>query len=119
VLLRAKLAQEQRISTLPSWRRSFPNSPRRLLADLARRTRRQVISGPHRPSEISLLEVVEAIDGRPIYLNECVADKGTAAFLARIAPLRPVWCEAQAKLVEILKVHDIQPRQHKELAPAD
>jgi Rrf2 family protein len=53
------------------------------------------------PKEITLLEVIEAIDG-PIQLNECVGDTGTCSFDDN-CPLRPVWCEAQEQLVNRLK----------------
>ncbi len=53
------------------------------------------------PKEITLLEVIEAIDG-PIQLNECVGDTGTCSFDDN-CPLRPVWCEAQEQLVGRLK----------------
>lgn len=56
------------------------------------------------PQEITLLEVIEAIDG-PILLNECVADKANCAF-SEDCPLRPVWCEAQAELVTRLESTD-------------
>ena len=51
--------------------------------------------------EITLLEVIEAIDG-PIQLNECVGDTSTCSF-DKDCPLRPVWCEAQEELVGRLK----------------
>lgn len=53
------------------------------------------------PKEITLLEVIEAIDG-PIQLNECVGDNGACSFDAD-CPLRPVWCDAQEELVKRLK----------------
>ena len=53
------------------------------------------------PEEISLLEVVEAIDG-PILLNECVGDEGICVF-GDTCDIRPVWCDAQAELVARLK----------------
>ena len=53
------------------------------------------------PKEISLLEVIEAIDG-PIQLNECVSENGVCSF-EDDCPLRPVWCEAQDELVSRLK----------------
>ena len=53
------------------------------------------------PKDITLLEVVEAIDG-PIMLNECVGDNATCAF-DKDCPLRPVWCDAQEELVNRLK----------------
>jgi Rrf2 family protein len=49
------------------------------------------------PEEISLLDVVEAIDG-PILLNECVADEGSCTF-SEDCPMRPIWCDAQEHLV--------------------
>lgn len=53
------------------------------------------------PEEISLLEVVEAIDG-PVQLNECTNDPGNCPF-GEDCPLHPLWCEAQAALVERLR----------------
>ena len=51
--------------------------------------------------EITLLDVVEAIDG-PIALNECVHDENACSF-GEDCPLRPIWCEAQEDLVNRLK----------------
>jgi len=56
------------------------------------------------PKEITLLDVIEAIDG-PILLNECVANSGPCAFDEN-CPLRPVWCDAQQELVQRLKSMD-------------
>jgi Rrf2 family protein len=53
------------------------------------------------PKDISLLEVIEAIDG-PIQLNECVGESGACTF-DKDCPLRPVWCDAQDELVRRLK----------------
>lgn len=50
--------------------------------------------------EISLLDVVEAIDG-PITLNECVTDPSVCPFGDNCA-VHEVWCDAQAKLVRQL-----------------
>ena len=47
--------------------------------------------------EISLLDVVEAIDG-PILLNECVGDNSSCSF-DDDCPMKPVWCDAQKELV--------------------
>ena len=52
------------------------------------------------PQDISLLEVVEAIDG-PITLNECVADKNWCPF-GDDCPVHGVWCTAQETLVREL-----------------
>ena len=49
------------------------------------------------PQDISLLEVIEAIDG-PIQLNECVGEDSLCTF-DDDCPLRPVWSDAQNELV--------------------
>ncbi len=50
--------------------------------------------------DISLLDVVEAIDG-PILLNDCVSDNGSCSF-GDSCPMKPVWCDAQQELVSRL-----------------
>ena len=52
------------------------------------------------PEEITLLEVVEAIDG-PIMLNECV--NGGYVCAQQDCPIQYVWREAQANLIERLE----------------
>jgi Rrf2 family protein len=47
--------------------------------------------------EISLLDVVEAIDG-PIALNDCTLDPHQCIF-GDECPIRPLWCETQSELV--------------------
>jgi len=59
------------------------------------------VSLARKPAEISLLDVVEAIDGT-IALNDCVVDEGACAF-GDNCPLHEVWCEAQSELVRKLK----------------
>jgi Rrf2 family protein len=49
---------------------------------------------------ISLLDVVEAIDG-PILLNDCVGEMSSCTF-DDTCPLKPVWCDAQKMLLEHL-----------------
>lgn len=53
------------------------------------------------PENISMLEVIEAIDG-PILLNECVLEAALCVF-GDECPLRPVFCDAQTQLVEHLE----------------
>jgi Rrf2 family protein len=53
------------------------------------------------PEDITVLDVVEAIDG-PILLNECVACGGTCAF-GESCPMKPVWTKTQNDLVDRLK----------------
>jgi Rrf2 family protein len=51
-----------------------------------------------RPAEeISLLEIVETIDG-PLLLNDCVGDP-SACQMGSACAVHHVWCEAQADLV--------------------
>jgi Rrf2 family protein len=52
------------------------------------------------PEQITLLEVVEAIDG-PITLNECVNDPAACTF-ASTCVMRPVWCDAQTAILKRL-----------------
>ena len=53
------------------------------------------------PSEISMLDVVEAIDG-PIQLNECVGDPARCAF-SDDCLVHPIWEEVQETLVNRLR----------------
>ena len=52
-------------------------------------------------SEISMLDVVEAIDG-PILLNECVGDPGNCSFIDDCLA-HPIWMEVQETLVKRLR----------------
>jgi Rrf2 family protein len=58
------------------------------------------------PGDITLLEVVEAIDG-PIQLNECVGNTGACTF-EDDCPIKPVWCDAQDELVGRLRNTNFQ-----------
>ena len=53
------------------------------------------------PKNITLLEVVEAVDG-PIQLNICVGVQGTCPFEPNCS-VRLVWCDAQNELETKLK----------------
>ena len=53
------------------------------------------------PRDITVLDVVEAIDG-PILLNECVACGGVCQF-GESCPMKPVWSDTQSDLVNRLK----------------
>jgi Rrf2 family protein len=53
------------------------------------------------PEEITLLDVVEAIDG-PVLLNECVGEPGKCEFSEECA-MHPVWMEAQQLLTKRLR----------------
>ncbi|MBW8011911.1 MAG: Rrf2 family transcriptional regulator [Chloroflexi bacterium] len=51
-------------------------------------------------NDISLLDVVEAIDG-PVMVNSCVNDSYDCPI--EDCPIRSVWCDAHAELVERLR----------------
>lgn len=51
--------------------------------------------------DITLLDVVEAIDG-PILLNDCVNTHYTDCTYMEDCPLKTVWCDAQKQLVDSL-----------------
>jgi Rrf2 family protein len=53
------------------------------------------------PEEITVLEVVEAIDG-PIALNDCTHDPADCPF-GEDCPLRVLWCSAQGDLINRLR----------------
>ena len=53
------------------------------------------------PNEISVLEVIEAIDG-PISLNACTVSQAECP-LGPDCPLRPIWCGTQEELVNRLR----------------
>jgi Rrf2 family protein len=59
------------------------------------------ISLSRAPEQITLLEVIEAIDG-PIQLNMCVERNGACAHEEN-CPLQPVWGDAQDELVNRLR----------------
>jgi Rrf2 family protein len=63
------------------------------------------------PEAITLLDVVEAIDG-PIQLNECVGEGASCSF-DEDCPLKSVWCDAQKELVDRLArtnfAHFVEP----------
>ncbi len=68
------------------------------------------------PDELTLLEVVEAIDG-PIRLNSCVGKDGYCAF-KETCPLAEIWEDVQNLLVERLTATRFGPlaRKHKKTA---
>jgi Rrf2 family protein len=69
-----------------------------------------------KPEEISLLEVVEAIDG-PITLNECTQDPSNCLF-GDSCPLHEIWCESQAELVARLRAATFDKLLAREQAKA-
>jgi len=110
VLYLAQLGSEQRASTsqIAQEQQIPPSFLAKIVSQLSvagllqtSRGARGGVSLARSPETISLLEVVEAIDG-PILLNECVSGSGVCTF-GEDCPMRPIWCDAQAELVDRLK----------------
>lgn len=59
------------------------------------------VSLAREPENISLLDVVEAIDG-PITLNECTSNPSVCTF-GDNCPIHEVWCDVKADLVRRLR----------------
>jgi len=53
------------------------------------------------PNEISVLEVIEAIDG-PVMLNECTHNPGICIF-TKDCPMHVIWCDTRKELVNKLE----------------
>lgn len=110
VLYLAKLGSERRAATsqIAQEQQIPPSFLAKIVSQLSvagllqtSRGARGGVSLARSPELISVLEVVEAIDG-PILLNECVSAAGVCTF-GDDCPMRPLWCDAQAELVERLR----------------
>ena len=91
----SKIAQEQEIS---------PSFLAKIISQLSiagiihtSRGARGGVSLARPAEEISVLDVVEAIDG-PVYLNSCTKKNSDCPFLDS-CPLKGLWCEARDGLV--------------------
>jgi len=58
------------------------------------------------PADISLLDIIQAIDG-PIFINRCLFDKDDCSMDAE-CHIRPVFVEAQSALRRVLRQHCLQ-----------
>jgi Rrf2 family protein len=96
----SQIAQEQRIP--PSFLAKIVSQLS--VAGLLQTSRgaRGGVSLARTPDQISLLEVVEAIDG-PILLNECVGESGGTCTFSDDCPMRPIWCDVQVELITRLR----------------
>ncbi len=96
----SQIAQEQRIP--PSFLAKIISQLS--IAGLIHTSRgaRGGVSLARTPEDISILEVVEAIDG-PIMLNECTSSVDACPF-GEECPIRPLWCDTQTELIDRLKV---------------
>ncbi|MFZ5818999.1 MAG: RrF2 family transcriptional regulator [Chloroflexota bacterium] len=110
VLYLARMKSDQRAatSTIAQEQRIPPSFLAKIISQLSiagllhtSRGARGGVTLAREPGDITLLEVIEAIDG-PIMLNECVGDSATCTFDEN-CPLKPVWCDAQNELVARLK----------------
>jgi Rrf2 family protein len=106
----SKLGQGQRAATsqIAQEQRIPPSFLAKIISQLSIAGLLQTSRGAHggvmlatSPGEITLLDVVEAIDG-PIALNECVNDENACSF-GDDCPLRPIWCDAQEDLIKRLR----------------
>lgn len=110
VLYLARMGNNQRAatSTVAQEQRIPPSFLAKIISQLSiagllhtSRGARGGVTLAREPKEITLLEVIEAIDG-PIQLNECVGETGICTF-DNECPLHSVWCDAQDTLVKRLK----------------
>ena len=95
----SQIAQEQRIP--PSFLAKIISQLS--IAGLIHTSRgaRGGVSLARSPEAISVLEGVEAIDG-PLMLNECSRETSNCPF-GESCPLRLLWCETQADMVDRLR----------------
>jgi len=68
------------------------------------------------PAEISLLDIVQAIDG-PVFINRCLVDKDDCA-LHLECTIRPVFARAQAALRKVLRDHKLSDVLNGKRPPA-
>jgi Rrf2 family protein len=106
VLYLARLGSERRAATsqIAEDQRIPPSFLAKIVSQLSvagllhtSRGARGGVSLARPPENITLLEVVEAIDG-PILLNECALDAGVCIF-GDDCPIRPIFSTAQLQLV--------------------
>ena len=110
VLYLAKMGPERRVSTsqIATEQKIPPSFLAKIVSQLSvagllqtSRGARGGVSLARKPVDITILEVIEAIDG-PILLNECVME-GATCVLGETCPLHDIFCNAQAELVARLE----------------
>ncbi len=125
ILYLARLDPQQRASTsqIAEYQQIPPSFLAKIISQLSiagiintSRGPRGGVSLARKPEEISLLDVVEAIDG-PITLNECTKDPSVCAF-GEDCPIHDVWCETQAELVQQLQQSTFDKLLERERAKA-
>ena len=110
MLYLARLGPNQRASTrdIAEFQKIPPSFLAKIISQLSiarlihtARGARGGVTLAREPEQISVLDVVEAIDG-PITLNDCTSDPSICSF-GDSCPIHDVWCETQAELVHRLK----------------
>jgi Rrf2 family protein len=126
VLYLSNLGPEQRAATsqIAQEQRIPPSFLAKIVSQLSvagilqtSRGARGGVSLARTPDQISMLEVVEAIDG-PILLNECVNDHGGTCPFEETCPMQAVWSDAQHELVSRLKSTNFEKFIKKDVALA-
>ena len=64
------------------------------------------------PAEITLLDIIEAIDG-PVFINRCLVDQDDCVLHLECA-IRPVFARAQAALRHVLREHSLSDVLHSD-----
>lgn len=125
ILYLARLERNQKASTsqIAAFQEIPPSFLAKIISQLSiagiihtSRGARGGVSLALKPEEISLLDVVEAIDG-PITLNECTKDPSICSF-GETCPIHDVWCETQADLVKRLSQSTFDKLLERDLAKA-
>ncbi|MCP3676316.1 MAG: Rrf2 family transcriptional regulator [Deltaproteobacteria bacterium] len=66
------------------------------------------------PSDINLLEVIEAVEG-PIFLNECLIQRGYCPQDA-VCTVHHVWRETQSRFLDCLRSYNFEQLAEEEVA---
>ena len=110
MLFLAKLEPNQRAATsqIAETKKIPPSFLAKIISQLSiaglihtSRGARGGVSLAREPKDVTVLEVVEAIDG-PISLNECTITPDGCQF-SEDCPIHDIWCETQSELIEKLR----------------
>jgi Rrf2 family protein len=107
-LARLEPAQRAATSQIAAKQRIPPSFLAKIISQLSiaglihtSRGARGGVSMARAPEEVSVLDVVEAIDG-PISLSDCTGDPSGCPF-GEDCPMRLLWCETQAEMIDKLR----------------
>lgn len=125
MLYLARLGPNQRASTsqIAEFQQIPPSFLAKIISQLSIARLIHTARGAHggvtlarEPEDISLLDVVEAIDG-PITLSECTGDPTICSF-GNNCPIHEVWCETQTEMVNRLREATFDQLVEREKAKA-